>query len=119
MRKSFCAGGAHLMIPVIDVFAGPGGLGEGFASLGRKKDRQKFKGYLSIEKGLGCAPNSETSCIFSSVLQVAGAAALLRRAPRTHFARALYAEFLKESNLASTEAIRPACRTCRVAAPGA
>jgi len=38
------------MIPVIDVFAGPGGLGEGFVSLGRMDGRQRFKGHLSIEK---------------------------------------------------------------------
>jgi|SRR5579875_3019592 len=37
------------MIPVIDIFAGPGGLGEGFNAL-RAGRRQIFKTVLSIEK---------------------------------------------------------------------
>jgi DNA (cytosine-5)-methyltransferase 1 len=39
-----------LQIPVIDVFAGPGGLGEGFASLQDNDGRRPFKVCLSIEK---------------------------------------------------------------------
>src|SRR5437763_1516908 len=37
-------------IPVIDLFAGPGGLGEGFASLCTDKNDKVFKLKLSIEK---------------------------------------------------------------------
>lgn len=38
------------MIPVIDVFAGPGGLGEGFTALRDSRGRPAFKIALSIEK---------------------------------------------------------------------
>lgn len=38
------------MIPVIDIFAGPGGLGEGFSTLRDSKGRPIFKIGLSVEK---------------------------------------------------------------------
>lgn len=38
------------MIPVIDIFAGPGGLGEGFSSLKDPAGRPAFKMRLSLEK---------------------------------------------------------------------
>lgn len=43
-------------IPVIDLFAGPGGLGEGFSALTDSQGRQRrhpFKIALSIEKDPG------------------------------------------------------------------
>lgn len=40
------------MIPIIDIFAGPGGLGEGFSSVIGKDKNRVFKIVLSIEKDL-------------------------------------------------------------------
>src|ERR1035437_5895073 len=38
------------VIAVVDLFAGPGGLGEGFSALGRPEGSERFKIRLSIEK---------------------------------------------------------------------
>ena len=38
------------MIPVIDIFAGPGGIGEGFSALETKDGKSAFNIQLSIEK---------------------------------------------------------------------
>jgi DNA (cytosine-5)-methyltransferase 1 len=52
------------IIPVIDLFAGPGGLGEGFASFADKKGSTKFKIGLSIEKEVNAHTTLELRSFF-------------------------------------------------------
>jgi len=54
----------HLTIPVIDLFAGPGGLGEGFASLTDKKGKRVFRIALSIEKDTNAHQTLELRSFF-------------------------------------------------------
>ena len=94
------------MIPVIDVFAGPGGLGEGFVSLGRRDGRQRFKGHLSIEKDRDAHRTLKLRAFFRQFSSL--------RVPQRYYdvlrglisLEQLYAEFPKEALLASTEAIQ-------------
>ncbi len=51
-------------IPVIDVFAGPGGLGEGFSTFGRADGRQVFKIGVSVEKEASAHQTLELRCFF-------------------------------------------------------
>lgn len=51
-------------VPVIDVFAGPGGLGEGFSALGRHESGQYFKIGLSVEKDCSAHSTLELRSFF-------------------------------------------------------
>ena len=44
------SGSEQVTYPVVDVFAGPGGLGEGFAALGDEDKTRRFETALSIER---------------------------------------------------------------------
>ena len=54
-----------LPIPVVDLFAGPGGLGEGFSSVGREAGEEAFKICLSIEKDFHAHQTLELRSFFS------------------------------------------------------
>jgi DNA (cytosine-5)-methyltransferase 1 len=58
-----------IKIPVIDVFAGPGGLGEGFSALGRAEGRQCFKIGVSVEKETSAHSTLELRSFFFVKLQ--------------------------------------------------
>ena len=63
-------------IPIIDLFAGPGGLGEGFASL-RCRLRPLFKIGLSIEKDFFAHQTLELRAFFRQFPASRGAPRLL------------------------------------------
>jgi DNA (cytosine-5)-methyltransferase 1 len=94
------------MIPVVDVFAGPGGLGEGFTALGQPEGAQRFKILLSIEKD----PFAHGTLLFRTFLRQFP----IGRAPKEYYAvlkgeltcEALFAKFAAEAARAEWEAWR-------------
>ena len=54
------------IIPVIDLFAGPGGLGEGFSASGAGKNRPYFKIVMSVEKDPSAHSTLELRSFFRS-----------------------------------------------------
>jgi DNA (cytosine-5)-methyltransferase 1 len=96
------------MIPVVDVFAGPGGLGEGFAALGQSEGAQHFKIPLSIEKD----PFAHRTLLFRTFMRQFP----IGRAPKEYYAvlkgnltcEALFAGFPNEAARAQREAWRGA-----------
>lgn len=60
------------MIPVIDLFAGPGGLGEGFSSLCDENDSHVFKTIMSIEKDRGARETLRLRAYFRKLFDIHG-----------------------------------------------
>ena len=53
--------------PIVDVFAGPGGLGEGFASLDDGAGTPRFENIVSIERGPVLFQNSSSQTFPANV----------------------------------------------------
>ena len=62
------------MIPVIDLFAGPGGLGEGFSSLRDGNESRVFKTIMSIEKDKGARETLRMRAYFRKLFDSYGSA---------------------------------------------
>lgn len=73
------------IIPIIDLFAGPGGLGEGFSAFRDLRGSRRFKIALSVEKN---AAAHQTLLLRT----------FLREFPKDHFPSAYY-DFLRRSHL--------------------
>lgn len=91
-------------IPVIDLFAGPGGLGEGFAALGQNEGTEYFSVRLSVEKD----PAAHETLLLRSFFRQFPK----NSAPREYYSfirgeiskEKLYDSYLKEAECASEEA---------------
>lgn len=77
------------IIPVIDLFAGPGGLGEGFSTFQDPRGWQRFKIALSVEKDIAA---HQTLLLRT----------FLREFPRGHFPSAYY-DFLRDTHQSQNE----------------
>ena len=93
-------------IPVIDIFAGPGGLGEGFSAFTDPRDKQPFQIALSIEKD----PVAHQTLTLRSFLRQFPPGevpdAYYRRLQRQMSTTELFNEFPRQSAAAHTEAWR-------------
>lgn len=94
------------MIPIIDIFAGPGGLGEGFSSLLNEANERVFKIKLSIEKEAHAHRTLQLRAFFRqfSTTGVPDEYYEVLRSERT--TESLYSSFPKQSATAKTEAIQ-------------
>lgn len=94
------------MIPVIDIFAGPGGLGEGFSSLVSETNERVFKIKLSIEKETHAHRTLQLRAFFRqfSLAEVPEEYYEVLRSERT--ISSLYSSFPEHAAAAKTEAIQ-------------
>ena len=60
------------MIPVIDLFAGPGGLGEGFSSLIDENGHPVFQTIMSVEKDPQAHQTLRLRSFFQKIFQANG-----------------------------------------------
>jgi DNA (cytosine-5)-methyltransferase 1 len=94
------------MIPIIDIFAGPGGLGEGFSSLLNDANQRVFKIKLSIEKESHAHRTLQLRACFSQIefAQVPDEYYEVLKIERT--IESLFDSFPKQAAKAKAEAIQ-------------
>ena len=91
-------------IPVIDIFAGPGGLGEGFSALRNEKDEPAFKIRLSIEKEAAAHATLELRSFFRRFQLGAAPDAYYQHLRGELSRRQLFEAFPREAAAAQDEA---------------
>ena len=101
-------------IPVVDLFAGPGGLGEGFSAFTDHDGQHVFDVFLSIEKDIYAHSTLELRSFFRKIAEKPGSAAYyeyirkksLTRSTKQHkkLRHDLFAQFPREAGLAHQEA---------------
>ncbi len=91
-------------IPVIDLFAGPGGLGEGFSSLTNEKGKQIFKIALSIEKDNYAHQTLELRSFFRQFEHDKAPKEYYKHLRRELTREKLYATYAEEAERAKKEA---------------
>ncbi len=95
---------ANRPIPVIDLFAGPGGLGEGFSALGRPEGTPRFKIHLSIEKDQTAHQTLELRAFFRQFPNGEAPDEYYAHLRRDLDRRSLFAVYPKQAAAASAEA---------------
>lgn len=92
------------MIPVIDLFAGPGGLSEGFASLTRRNGNPAFRVALSIEKDPAAHSTLELRAFFRQFEQGYASDEYYQHLRRLLTREELFASCAREAESARNEA---------------
>jgi len=95
---------AGQVVPIIDLFAGPGGLGEGFSSFVPAKGRSGFKIALSIEKDATAHQTLELRAFFRTAKRADIRSAYYRFIRGELTRTELFSAFPKEASSARSEA---------------
>lgn len=94
------------MIPIIDIFAGPGGLGEGFSSLVNDANERVFKIRLSIEKEAHAHQTLQLRAFFRQFAHGAAPEQYYEVLKTERTIQSLFGAFPREAAAARTEAVQ-------------
>ena len=96
----------NIPIPIIDIFAGPGGLGEGFSSFKAKNGTPIFKIKLSIEKDISAHQTLELRAFYRQFAGKTAPPEYYQYLRGTISREKLFEKYIHEAALARTEAWR-------------